>query len=73
MKYVISHAKTCRQCTLKIAAAFALLCQSRFERPTRRLKFQTRRYKRKQPEKMFAVNTWTQIAVLNNLRNACIV
>ena len=34
--------------TPKIAAVFVLLLKSRFQRPTRRLKFQTRRSKRKQ-------------------------
>ena len=48
--------------TPKIAPAFALLYRSRFQRQTRGLNWQTRRFKRKR-EKMFAVSAWTQIAV----------
>ena len=48
--------------TPKIAPAFALLYHSRFQRQTRGLNWQTRRFKRKR-EKMFAVSAWTQIAV----------
>ncbi len=57
--------------TSKIAAAFAILYQSHFQRPTRRLKFRTRRYKREQTRENVCGSAWTQIAVGVSFNDIC--